>query len=77
VLTRTTTVLGSLFLILSLGLALLNRTPGGTGVEAAGRELSGEALNTNWLEEELNPQVDLMPESGFIFEDFVETEDAE
>jgi len=56
VLTRATTVLGSLFLIISLGLALLNRTPGGTGVEAAGRELSADSATTNWLEEELNPQ---------------------
>jgi preprotein translocase subunit SecG len=56
VLTRATTVLGTLFLIISLGLALLNRTPGGTGVEAAGRQLSGEAVGTNWLDEELNPQ---------------------
>jgi preprotein translocase subunit SecG len=56
VLTRATTILGSLFLIISLGLALLNRTPGGTGVEAAGRELSGEAAASNWLEEELNPK---------------------
>jgi preprotein translocase subunit SecG len=55
VLTRATTVLGALFLIISLGLALLNRTPGGTGVEAAGRELSTEAAGSNWLENELAP----------------------
>jgi len=73
VLTRATTVLGSLFLIISLGLALLNRTPGGTGVEAAGRELSGEAAFTNWLEEEMNPQPGVAPgavsENGFVFND--------
>jgi len=62
VLTRATTVLGALFLILSLGLALLNRTPGGSGVEAAGRELSGELQSTNWLEDELNPPVEIEPE---------------
>jgi len=56
VLTRTTTVLGALFLIISLGLALLNRTPGGSGVEAAGRELSGETVGSNWLDDELNTQ---------------------
>jgi preprotein translocase subunit SecG len=56
VLTRATTVLGALFLVISLGLALLNRTPGGSGVEAAGRELSGEAAGSNWLENELNAQ---------------------
>ena len=53
VLTRATTVLGALFLIISLGLALLNRTPGGTGVETAGQQLSNEADTTNWLEEEI------------------------
>ncbi|MDR0494138.1 MAG: preprotein translocase subunit SecG [Treponema sp.] len=66
VLTRSTTVLGSLFLIISLGLALLNRTPGGTGVEAAGRELSSEAAASNWLEEELNPKADFSLEDVFI-----------
>jgi preprotein translocase subunit SecG len=66
VLTRATTVLGALFLIISLGLALLNRTPGGTGVEAAGRELSTEAAGSNWLEEELNPQTDEGPEAEAV-----------
>ncbi|MDR1238832.1 MAG: preprotein translocase subunit SecG [Treponema sp.] len=56
VLTRATTVLGALFLIISLGLALLNRTPGDMGVEAAGRELSVEAGTGDWLEDELNRQ---------------------
>jgi preprotein translocase subunit SecG len=65
VLTRSTTVLGALFLIISLGLALLNRTPGGSGVEAAGRELSGEAAASNWLDDELNTQ------SRFIQDDTV------
>ena len=69
VLTRATTLLGTLFLVISLGLALLNRTPGSAGVEAAGRELSGEAAVTNWLEEELNPQIEFMPENEFIFEE--------
>jgi len=69
VLTKATTVLGSLFLIVSLGLALLNRTPGGTGVEAAGRELSGDQQHTNWLEEEFNPRVNIAPENEFIFDE--------
>ena len=56
VLTRATTVLGVLFLTISLSLALLNRTPGGSGVEAAGRELFGEEGTSNWLETELNPE---------------------
>jgi len=66
VLTRTTTVLGSLFLIISLGLALLNRTPGGRGVEAAGQELSVDAETTNWLEEELGPGINIEPESNIF-----------
>jgi preprotein translocase subunit SecG len=57
VLTRVTTVLGVLYLVVSFSLALLNRTPGGTGVEAAGRELSGETGSSNWLETELNPEL--------------------
>ena len=82
VLTRATTILGSLFLVISLGLALLNRTPGGTGVEAAGRVLSSEGAVTNWLEEELNPQPEIAPENEIIFDDFddieiLETEAAE
>jgi preprotein translocase subunit SecG len=55
VLTRATTVLGALFLIISLGLALLNRTPGGSGVEAAGRQFATDAAGSSWLDEELNP----------------------
>ncbi|MDR0486866.1 MAG: preprotein translocase subunit SecG [Treponema sp.] len=58
VLSRTTTVLGVLFLIISLGLALLNRTPSGSGVEEEGRRLSTEAVGTNWLDEEFNPVQD-------------------
>jgi len=57
VLTRATSVLGALFLVVSLGLALLSRTPGGTGVEEEGRRLSVEETGPSWLEEELNPSV--------------------
>jgi preprotein translocase subunit SecG len=53
VLTRATTVLGALFLIISLGLALINRSPGVTGVEAAGRQLSTDTTGANWVDEEL------------------------
>jgi len=77
VLTRATTVLGALFLIMSLGLALLNRTPGGTGVEAAGRELSSDSTSSNWLEEEINPQVVPEPQNEIIIDDISETEAAE
>src|SRR5215469_573902 len=55
VLTRTTSILGALFLIISLGLALLSRTPSGSGVEEEGRRLSTEEAGSNWVEEELNP----------------------
>jgi len=48
VLTRVTTVLGALFLIISLGLALINRSPAGSGVEAAGRALS-PGTSTDWF----------------------------
>jgi preprotein translocase subunit SecG len=65
VLTRTTTVLGALFLVLSLGMALLNRSPGVTGVEAEGRRLSTEAAANNWLDEELNPQENAASEIQF------------
>jgi preprotein translocase subunit SecG len=53
VLTRATTVLGSLFLVISLGLALLNRTPSSDGVLRIGIEAAGE--QGDWLEGELNP----------------------
>jgi len=55
VLTRATTVLGSMFLVISFGLALLSRTPGGTGVEEAAWEISTEEQRTNWVEDEINP----------------------
>jgi len=55
ILTRATTVLGSLFLVISLGLALLSSTKGGTGVEEEGRRIAVEEEKTNWVEETLNP----------------------
>ena len=50
VLTRATSILGALFLILSLGMALLNRSAGMSGVEAAGREQSAGGENTWWTD---------------------------
>jgi preprotein translocase subunit SecG len=73
VLTRATTVLGALFLVMSLGLALLNRTPGGSGVIKEGRELSSEAATGNWLDDELNPQSQVMPEDTDFY-DVLESE---
>jgi preprotein translocase subunit SecG len=59
VLTRATTVLGALFLVISLGLALMHRSPIGSGVEQAGRALSSEA-GTDWfMEDETRPVFDL------------------
>ena len=54
VLTRTTTVLGALFLIISLGLALMNRSPSGSGVEAAGRALTPQT-GSDWFMEDEKP----------------------
>jgi preprotein translocase subunit SecG len=65
VLTRTTTVLGTLFLVLSLGLALLNRSPSSAGVEAAGRRQSAETAGSSWVDEELeakNAPAEPLPE---------------
>jgi len=55
VLTRATSILGALFLIISFGLALVNRSPSGTGVEAAGQSLSSEAGSTWYMEDEAPP----------------------
>ena len=52
VLTKATSVLGGLFLVLSLGLALVNRSPGVSGVEAAGRQFSSDADSGWWQEGE-------------------------
>jgi preprotein translocase subunit SecG len=71
VLTRATTVLGALFLVLSLGLALLNRTPGGSGVEAAGRRPSAGAVESNWVDQELETR---NPPDQVSTEPSVETE---
>jgi preprotein translocase subunit SecG len=51
VMTRLTTALGALFLIVSLGLALMNRSPTGAGVEAAGRQMIPEG-GTDWFMED-------------------------
>ncbi|MDR0410550.1 MAG: preprotein translocase subunit SecG [Treponema sp.] len=54
ILTRTTSILGTLFLVLSLGLALVNKTSSGSGVEAAGRQLSTEQKENSWIDEEIS-----------------------
>ena len=47
-LTRTTTVLGIVFLLSSFGLAWINRTPDTGDIEAAARRDEREAATTDW-----------------------------
>jgi preprotein translocase subunit SecG len=54
VLTRATTVLGALFLILSLGMALLNRSSGISGVETEGRRQSAGQENEWFMNDSAN-----------------------
>ncbi|MDR1931111.1 MAG: preprotein translocase subunit SecG [Treponema sp.] len=53
VLTRATSILGALFLILTIGMALLRLNPGGSGVESAGRQQNAGQEN-DWFQD--NPQ---------------------
>ena len=69
VLTRATTVLGSLFLIISLSLAFLSRTPAGSGVEEEARRISTDDYSANWLQEELNPSAPAV--NDFTFDDLL------
>jgi len=55
VLTRTTTILGALFLVISIGLALIHRSPVGRGVEEMGRSLSGNAASEWFMEDNVPP----------------------
>jgi len=55
ILTKITTVLGASFLIVSLGLALINRTQGGAGVLDAGLDMIRDEEATDWLDAELHP----------------------
>ena len=56
VLTRTTSILGALFLVISIGLALMHRSPVGRGVEEAGRSLSGETTSEWFMEDNVTPE---------------------
>jgi preprotein translocase subunit SecG len=62
ILTRLTSIFGALFLVISLGLALVNRSPGDDGVEAAGRQ-SFSGTNKDWWREEAAPEAG-MPEAA-------------
>ena len=65
VLTRATSILGALFLVLSLGMALLNRSSGASGVEAAGLEQSAGGENTWW--ENTDTDSAAIPDTGYGF----------
>ncbi|MDR1467991.1 MAG: preprotein translocase subunit SecG [Spirochaetaceae bacterium] len=53
ILTRASSVLGGLFLVLAFVMALLTRSPQGTGVEAAGRALiTDETPGSAWWDED-------------------------
>ena len=59
VLTKATTILGTLFLVISLGLAIMHRSPIGSGVEQAGRALSQETGYEWFMEDETTPVFEL------------------
>jgi len=54
VLTKTTSILGVLFLLSSFGLAMVNRTPGDSGVEAAARQQEADVGSIWWEDESAN-----------------------
>ena len=68
VLTRTTTVLGALFLVISLGLALINRSPAGTGVEEAGRQINPGTTADWFLEDPVIPEPSIPFQDTFPFD---------
>jgi preprotein translocase subunit SecG len=53
VLTRATSILGALFLVISFSLALINRTPGGSVIESAVEEPVIETDSNWWQEDEV------------------------
>jgi preprotein translocase subunit SecG len=72
VLTRTTTILGALFLALCLSLALVNRSVSGSGVEAAGLKDAVEESGDWWAEENSGEtgveEIITVPEAGGVQE---------
>jgi len=62
VLTKTTSVLGALFLIGSFTLALLNRTPSGTTIRSSDIEL--QSADPNWLEKRMSQETELIESSA-------------
>jgi len=68
VLTRATTVLGALFFIISLTLAVINRSPGGSGIEKAALEQeTKDTTQSTWWDQNQNapavPDSQAAPES--------------
>ena len=64
VMTRATTALGALFLIISISLALLHRSPAGSGVERQGLSQPVES-GTDWfMQDEAPPVFELESQSG-------------
>jgi preprotein translocase subunit SecG len=67
VLTRATSLFGAVFLILSLGLALMHRAPRGTRIEAEGRRQSAGQETEDWYlnnPESENEEPAVQPETG-------------
>jgi preprotein translocase subunit SecG len=63
VLTKATSILGGVFLVLSLALAIVNRTPGVSGVEKAGRQNMSTEGSTWYLNED-TPGVEIEETTG-------------
>jgi preprotein translocase subunit SecG len=51
ILSKTSSVLGAIFLVLSFSLALVHKTPSDKGVEAAGRRTGSEQSSPWWQDE--------------------------
>lgn len=62
-LTKTTSILGAVFILSSLGLAWLNRTPDLGNVEAAARQNSSEQFE-DWWNELPEEGIQTAPQSG-------------
>jgi preprotein translocase subunit SecG len=64
VLTKATSILGAIFLVLSLSLALINRSPSDSGVEAAAQQLAPESNGDWWRQNETSgAETDLPPDT--------------
>jgi hypothetical protein len=48
-------------LVVSLGLAIANRSPGGSGVEAMGRQLAPQTNTNWWLDDPIVPEPFIPP----------------